>query len=160
MLMKLINTNGNTFWRDSISKEITNVKVAFKFLDNLAAPPVGRKRINCHITFDVKMDLTHKSRFVAGGHMIDPPTSMTYASVVSRDSDRIVFLLWAVNVVDILTGDIGNAYLNAYTIENIYYRVGLERGEAIKGGVIMIVQYLYGLKISINAWRTHLCTTL
>ena len=63
------------------------------------------------------MDLTRKARFAAGGHMTAPPTSMTYVSVVSRESVRIAFLLAALNDMDMLTGDIGNAYLNAYTTE-------------------------------------------
>jgi hypothetical protein len=63
--------------------------------------------------FDVKMDFTRKARFVAGGHMTDPPTSMTYSSVVSRDSVRIAFLIAAMNDLEVLGADGGNANLNA-----------------------------------------------
>ena len=101
--------NRNTFWLDAISKEMTNVKIAFKFLGKDAHPPPGYKQIRCHIIFDVKMDLTRKARFVVGGHLTDPPTAMTYASVVSRESVRIAFLLAALNNLDILSGNIGNA---------------------------------------------------
>ena len=111
----LDKTNGDNTWRNAISKEISNVKVAFKFIPKAGPPPVGYKQIRCHLIFDVKMDLTRKARFVAGGHMTDPPTAMTYVSVVSRESVRIAFLLTALNGLDILTGDIGNAYLNAPT---------------------------------------------
>ena len=137
-----------------------NVKIAFKFLDKGAPPPVGYTGIRCHIIFDVKMDLTRKARFVAGGHMTAPPSSMTYASVVSRESVRVVFLLAVLNGCDILAGDIGNAYLNAFMSEKIYYRAGLEWGAAMKGTVCVIIRALYGLKSSANAWRTHFCTTL
>jgi hypothetical protein len=41
--------------------------------------------------FYVKMDLTRRARFVAGGHMTEAPASITYSSVVSRDSVRIAF---------------------------------------------------------------------
>ena len=109
----------------------------FLFLDDKIAPPVGHNRINCHITFDVKMDLTRKARF-----------------------SEISFLLAALNDCEILTGDIGNVYLNAFTTEKIYYRAGLEWGETIKGRVVVIVRALYGLKTSANTWRTHLCITL
>ena len=85
---------------------------------------------------------------------------MTYASVVSRDSARIAFLLVALNDCDILCGDIGNAYLNAYTTENIYYRANLEWGDAMTGSVVVIIRSLYGFKKPANAWRTQLCTTL
>ena len=64
---------------------MTNDKIAFKFLDDGTPPPPGYKQIHCFIIFDVKMDLTRKERFVAGCYLTNPPTSMTYDSVVSRD---------------------------------------------------------------------------
>ena len=118
--------NGNHLWRNAIDKEMSNVKVAFKILDEGAPPPPGYKAIKCFIIFDVKMNLTRKPRFVAGGHLIDPPTSMTYASVVIRESVCIAFLIAALNDLQILSGDIGNAYLNALTTEKVYYRAGNE----------------------------------
>jgi hypothetical protein len=63
--------------------------------------------------FELKLDLTRKARFVAGGHMTDPPAFLTYSSVVTRDSVRLAFLIAASNDLDIMTADIGNAYLNA-----------------------------------------------
>jgi hypothetical protein len=51
---------------------------AFKILDEGADNPVGHKIINVHMIFDVKADFTRKSRLVAGGHMTDPPASITY----------------------------------------------------------------------------------
>ena len=48
-------------------------------------------------------------RFVAGGHTTDPPATLTYSSVVSRDSVRIAFLKAALNDLNILSADIGNA---------------------------------------------------
>ena len=69
-------------------------------------------------------------------------------------------MLATLNDVDILSGDIGNAYLNAYTQEKIYYRASLEWEVHMHGTVCVIVRALYGLKTSANAWRNHLCTTL
>ena len=158
--LQLDKANGNSLWSDAISKEMTNVKIAFRFKGKDESPPVGYKQIRCHLIFDIKMDLTRKARFVAGGHMTDPPTTMTYASVVSRESVRLAFLLASLNELDILTGDIGNAYLNAPTKEKIYYRAGLEWGENMEGSICIIVRALYGLKSSANAWRNHMCATL
>jgi hypothetical protein len=39
--------------------------------------------------FDIKMDFTRKACFVAGGHVTNPPSNITYSSVVARDSIRI-----------------------------------------------------------------------
>jgi hypothetical protein len=67
------------------------------------------------MVFDVNMDLTRKARFVAGGHMTDPPKDMTYASIKLRDSARIAFLIETLNTLDIMVADFQNAYLNADT---------------------------------------------
>jgi hypothetical protein len=64
--------------------------------------------------FDVKM---RKARFIAGGHMTNPPKSITYSIAISDDSVRIAFLLAALNDVDVLATDFGNAYLNALPLE-------------------------------------------
>ena len=58
--------------------------------------------------FDVKMDFTRKARFAAGGHTTETPTALTYSSVVSRDSVRLVLLMVALNNVPLLAADIGS----------------------------------------------------
>jgi hypothetical protein len=64
--------------------------------------------------FDVKMEeFRRKARFVAGGHTTDAIHVMTYASVVSRDSVRIGLTLAELNDLDVMMGDIENAYLTA-----------------------------------------------
>jgi hypothetical protein len=110
--------------------------------------------------FNVKMDFAHKARFVAGGHMTDPPASLTYSSVVSRDSIRIAFLLAALNDVDLFATDIGNAYLNAPAREKVYATASPEFGPELTGKAVLIVRALYGLKSSGAAWRAHLANTL
>ena len=70
---------------------------------------VGYQEINCHMIFDIKMDreFTRKERLVAGGHMTDTPSSITYSSVVSRESVRIAFLIAALNDLEVFAADIG-----------------------------------------------------
>jgi hypothetical protein len=80
--------------------------------------------------FDLKMeDFRHKARFVAGGHTIDAPHVMTYASVVSIESVRIALALAALNDLDVMMGDIDNAYLTAPITENIWTVLGPEFGD-------------------------------
>jgi hypothetical protein len=100
-------------WFDAITKEMTNAHIAFNIQQPHAQPPPGYKCIPCHILFDIKMDFTNKARIVVGGHVTDPPSSITYSSVVSREMVRIVFVLAALNDLNILAAHIGNAYLNA-----------------------------------------------
>jgi len=120
---------GTNFWCLAIEKEMKNMMPAFKILEGDAYAPIGYKRIPCHMIFDVKMDFTHKARFVAGGHVTDPPTSITYSSVVSSDSVRIAFLIAALSDLEILGADVGNAYLNAETKEKVYTTAGKEFGK-------------------------------
>ena len=47
---------------------------------------------------------------VAGGHTTDSPSSITYSSVVFRDSVHIAYLVATLNELDVMSADIGNAY--------------------------------------------------
>jgi hypothetical protein len=85
---------------------------------------------------------------------------MTYSSVVSRDSVRIGFLIAALNGLEILAADIGNAYINADVREKVYFIAGDEFGAMRKGKPVIIVKALYGLKTSGAAWRAHFADTL
>jgi Reverse transcriptase (RNA-dependent DNA polymerase) len=157
--LQIDRETGTTFWFDAIMKEMKNVMPAFKVLNDDEKVPIGYQHIRCHMIFDVKMDFTRKARFVAGGHMTTTPASLTYSSVVSRDSVRIAFLLAALNGIDILSADIGNAYLNAECRENIYLTAGPEFGSDA-GKRVIIVRALYGLKSSGAAWRAHLAQSM
>ena len=75
------------------------------------------------------MDFTRKARLVAGGHVTDTPSSLTYSSVVSRESVHIAFLLTALNDLDVIMSDVGNVYLHAKTNEKVYSVAGQEFGE-------------------------------
>lgn len=78
--------------------------------------------------FDVKVDLTRKARFVAGGHCTDPPTQITYSSVVTQESVHIAFTLATLNSLNILSANIGNAYLQAPVCEKVHSSAGPEFG--------------------------------
>ena len=151
---------GTDFWRKAIQKEMKNVMPAFKILDDDDKIPIGYTQIPCHMIFDIKIDFTRKARFVAGGHKTEPPSSITYSSVVSRDSVRIALLLAALNDVDILAGDIQNAYLNAQCREKVWTTAGREFGPENIGKKVLIVRALYGLRSSGAAFRSHLADSL
>jgi len=150
---------GTTFWREAIAKEMKNVIPAFKFNDDDTIP-VGFKHITYHMIFDIKMiGLVRKARFVAGGHLTDPPVESVYSSVVTRESVRIMFLIAALNDLDILGADVQNAYINARTDEKVYTTAGPEFGENA-GRPAIIVRALYGLKSSGARWRDHFASIL
>ena len=85
-MTKLDEANNNTLWQDAIKKEMVNAKCAFKLLAQGDKPPPGYNEILCHLVFNVKLDMTQKARYVAGGHLTNVPANMTYSSVVSRDT--------------------------------------------------------------------------
>jgi hypothetical protein len=77
--------NGNTLCADVIAKEMKNVKVAFNILEDDQVVPVGHQEIRRHGIFDIKMDgFARKSRMVPGGHMMEAPATLPYASVLSK----------------------------------------------------------------------------
>lgn len=160
--LQIDKENGNTYWSDAISKEMSKAKVSYVPIDGVTPEDVrankvdqlrGFQEIKCHVIFDVKMDFTRKARFVAGGHMTEAPNSLTYSSVVSRESVKIAFLIAALNGLDIMTCDIGNAYLNAPCREKIWFVAGPECGPELNGMACKLVRALYGLKSSGAAWR-------
>ena len=60
--------------------------------------------------FDIKMeDFCHKARLVAGGHLTKAPATITYASVVSRETMHIALMLAALNDLGVKAGDVLDA---------------------------------------------------
>ncbi len=110
--------------------------------------------------FDVKMTLEQKARYVAGGHQTEPSKDVTFASVVSRDSISIAFLVAALNDLEILSANISGAYLNANAAEKVYTLAVKEFGPAKEGRVVVSTRALYGLQCSGKAWRDHMVATL
>ena len=159
---------GTDVWRKPLAKEVSKVKVVWTVADGVSPEQartgkepsmIGYQELRCHVIFDVKMDFTRKARFVAGGHTTDTPSSITYLSVVSCDSVRLAFLIAGLNDLDVLAGDVPNAYLNAKCREKIWFEGGIETGED-RGKVLIVTRALYGLKSSGAAWRADLAATL
>jgi hypothetical protein len=157
---ELDRLTGTDFWHQAIMKEMKNNSVAFKFLEEGESIPVGSQWIPFHMIFDVKCNFTRKARFGAGGHWTDAPPQLTYSSVVTRDSVRIAFLIAALNELDILSADVGNAYLQAPVREKVHATAGPEFGQNNIGRTVIVVRAMYGLNSSGVAWHAKLCETL
>jgi Reverse transcriptase (RNA-dependent DNA polymerase) len=131
--------SGSKLWTNAIAKEMLNVRPAFRFVDDDKIPEFW-KPVGVHMIFNMKMDLTHKARLVANGHETEVPTESTYSTVVTRDSVRLAFMLAALNGLDVLSGDVQNAYINAESKENLYIKeAGPEFGPGFMGRPCMIV---------------------
>ena len=147
--LEIDKENGDNLWWEAIQKEMANVRPAFEKWNGTEKELAtkGYQKINCHMVFDIKMgeNFRRKARFVAGGHTTECDPTLTYSSVVSRDTVRIAFLVAALNDLDVMSCDIQNAYLTAKCREKIYTIAGDEFGDE-KGTIMIVRQALYGLK--------------
>ena len=141
--LQIDKETGTDFWQKAIGKELRKVKIAWEVRDDLDLNEVrkgkhlvGYTEIACHMVFDVKMDFTRKARFVAGGHLTDDPTTITYSSVVSRNSVRIALTIAELNGLDVMCCDMGNMPL-------VGKRFGLGGGGGGKMLVKTGVRYWY-----------------
>ena len=150
--------NGNTSWKDAILREMKEVRKAFEVIPDGQSAPIGYQKIPCHMIFDIKMeDFKRKARLVAGGHRTEAPATITYASVVSRETVRIALMLAALNDLQVKAGDVLNAYITAPCKEKIWTVLGPEFGhEAGKSAIV--VRALYGLKSAGAAFRAYLAS--
>jgi hypothetical protein len=85
----------------------------------------------------------------------EAPATITYASVVSRESVHIALTLAALNGLQVKAADIENAYLTAPVNEKIWCTLGSEFGSEA-GKRAIVVRSLYGLKSAGAAFRNHL----
>jgi Reverse transcriptase (RNA-dependent DNA polymerase) len=138
--------NGNTLWMDAIKLEMKNVRIAFEEFDGDPNTLVGYTQITGHIVFDVKLgeNFRRKARYCADGHKTGEPASVTYSTVVSRDSVRILLLIAALNDLDLLGADVQNAFLTAPNKEKCWMVAGPEFGHE-EGKTFLVVKALYGL---------------
>ena len=97
--------------------------------------------------FDVKADGKRNGRLVARGDMTLEPEEAVYSSVASLRSLRILVFLAQLNGLEIMQGDIGNAYLESYMQEKVYFIAGPEFGP-LAGHTLIIDKALYGLHSS------------
>ena len=154
--LRIDKENGDDRWEKAIAKEMGKVRIAFKILSPGESIPVGHSFIGVHMIFDVKMEnFQFKARLVANGNETGAPASLTYASVVSRESVRIALTIAALNQLDVKTSDVENAFLTAPTEEKLYTILGPEFGPD-EGEKAVIVRALYGTKSAGASFRNHL----
>ena len=112
--------NGDTLWCDAICKEIKNVCIDFEeFEGDKEDIPPEYQLVKCHTIFEINIGegIRRKACIVAEGHMTEDPASLTYSSVVSRDSVRIALKIADLNGLKVLACDIQNAFLTTKCID-------------------------------------------
>ena len=142
------------FGRMRSRQEMDTVKVAFRVLEPDEEIPPGYQEIKCHLVFTVKMEnFRRKARYVAGGHVTEAPATLTYASVVSRETVRVALTIAALNALEVKTADVEGAYLTAPNLEKIWVLLGPEFGPDA-GKKAIVVRALYGLKSAGASFRS------
>ena len=108
--------------------------------------------------FDGKMEnFRQKAQLVAGGHKTKAPPTVTYASVVSRETVRLALTIAALNDLEVKFGDVLNAYITAPITEKVWTILGPEFGPDA-GKSVLIVRALYGMKSAGAAFCAHLAS--
>jgi hypothetical protein len=82
---------------------------------------------------------------VAGGHLTKAPATITYASVVSRETMCLALTFASLNDLEVKVGDVLNAYITTPVKEKVWTILGSEFGHD-SGKSAIIVRALYGLK--------------
>jgi hypothetical protein len=71
--------------------------------------------------FDVKMEVfRQKARLVAGGHRTKALATITYASVVSRETVCLALTIASLNDLEVKVGNVLNAYITAPVKEKVW----------------------------------------
>ena len=152
----LDNESGTTFWTEAIKKEVESLLAldCFSFHDPGYKPNSEYQFAKLTMIFEVKQDGRRKARLVAGGHMIDPMGVNYRSTVVKGISVRLLDLIAHRDNLQILCGDIGNAFITADCMEKVYSRAGPEFGDK-EDAILLFKKALYGLRSSSRAFRGH-----
>ena len=158
--ISLDKENSNTHWQDEMDLELTQIHEykVFKdtgkaqFHDGKAVTPDGFQKIRVHFVYAVKHAGKFKERPVADGHLTKEP-------VVSLRSLRMVVFLSQLNDFEIWGADVGNAYLEAYTDQNLCIIVGPEFKE-LQVHLLIMIKTLHGTRSGGARWHDRLSDIL
>ena len=126
-----------------------------QFHNGKVVTPDGFQKIRVHFVYAVKHDGRFKARLVADGHLTKEPVESIYSGVVSLRSLRMVVFLSQLNDLEIWGGDVGNAYLEAYTDEKLCIIAGPEFKE-LQGHLLIMIKALYGTCSGGARWHDRL----
>ena len=71
-----------------------------------------------------------------------------------------MFVVAKLNDLEVCAGDVGNAFLNSKTKENVYFKAGPEFPPKMRGKRLVAVKAIYGLKSSSARFHEHFSVAL
>jgi hypothetical protein len=154
--------NGNQLWQEAIETELKQLTdhQTFIVLDSVEDIPIGYQKVPYHMVFDVKYDLRHKTRLVAGGNWTVNDKEDIYSGVVFMDTIRIRFFLGELYGLSCRACDIRNAFLYGKTKEKVYITASPKFGANLHGKNLILDKFLNGLKTSAARFHEHLSEPL
>ena len=153
---ELDDDEGGSSWADAIKTEVDSLLrlECFEFFEPDYKPSSEYQFTKLTMIFEVKQDGRRKARLVAGGHLLDPRGISSRSTVVKGVSVRLLDLIAHRDGLQVLCGDIGNAFITAECLEKVYTRAGPEFRER-EGSILVFRKALYGLRSSSRAFRAH-----
>jgi hypothetical protein len=109
---------------------------------------------------NVKYDLKHKARLVAGGTWTVNEKEDIYSGVLHMDTARIQFFLGELCGLSFCASGMGSAFLYGKTKGKVHIIAGPELGTSLYGENLIVSKSLYGLKISAAMFHEHLAESL
>ena len=125
----------------------------FDFKTTDYKPTTDYQYCRLQMIYDIKPDLTFKARLVCDGSQVDPRNLSTRAAVLKTVSVRLLYLIADEQGLEVLGGDIVNAFIQENNKEKIYTRVSTEFGNRA-GCITLIIRAIYGLTTSTDRFRT------
>ena len=107
------------------------------------------------MVYDVEPDLTHKARLFCNGSRVDPKDLSTQSTVFKGVYVCLLDIITDFQNLEVMTGDICNAFIQAHTKEKIYTKCGPEFGDRA-GSIAIVFRALYRLTASAARFRTML----
>jgi hypothetical protein len=100
--------NGDSRWMEAVGLEMKNVRIAFEVYQGDTDELTDYQKISGHLVFDIKLgeNFRRKARYCADRHKTISPASITYSTVVSRDSVRIILTIAALNDLEVLGANV------------------------------------------------------
>ena len=152
---KFDELSGNKLWDKAIKAELDQIIEEYKTFCDLgkykskSQIPRDHQLIKVNMVFDVKHDLQHKCRLVAGGHLTTPNGDKSYSSVASLRSIRLVTFVAVLNGLELEAANVCNAYLEPKTNEKVCFVAGPSFAQyGMEDHLLVIDKALYGLKNS------------
>jgi len=148
-ILRIDTAAGDRKWQDAVEKEVAALVMhgCFDFKSPDYKPSGEFQYCRLHFVYEINADLCHKARLVCDGSRVDPRGLSTRATVVKGISVRLLDLIAEAQGLQVICGDIGNAFIQANTNENIFTRLGSEFGDRANS-IAIIVRALYGLTTS------------